>query len=223
MTPAEIAEQLREICPELCDLDLEELAIQQESAFQYLENNKFKGHQIFDYGHVLPIQENEYSYTANLESQLAMDEALARSLELGGDFENLYVSEHSNGADDDIESTIGETSEMGESRNIREDNFDLDLDRMTYEDLQELGEQVGSESKGIPADLISQLPTFKFKPASKKKNKETEECVVCCAEFKVGDELTTLPCAHHYHSKCITRWLEMNKRCPVCQKEVFEE
>lgn len=51
---------------------------------------------------MLSVQENEYSYTANLESQLAMDEAFARALELGDDFENLHFSENSNGAHGNI-------------------------------------------------------------------------------------------------------------------------
>lgn len=42
------------------------------------------------------MQEGESSRNANVESQMALDEALARSLqELGDDFEDFYITEHS--------------------------------------------------------------------------------------------------------------------------------
>jgi hypothetical protein len=36
-------------------------------------------------------------------------------------------------------------------------------------------------------------------------------CVICCEEYKSGTRVATLPCAHQYHSECITTWLKLNK------------
>ncbi|KAI3458189.1 hypothetical protein Pfo_014852 [Paulownia fortunei] len=227
LTPVEIAEYLKDIFPEFGDLDVEEVLLQQESAFLHIQNNR--QHDVeFDYGEpsnrsVFFAPQIQSSHGETTESQLALDEALARALELGDDFNGLHISEPGGSTFDNTGSTLRETPTTGAGQNTRQD--DIDPDRMTYEELQSLGESVGDESKGLPVDLISRLPTFKYKAGflSKKKKKEKEECVICCAEYKKGAELITLPCAHHYHSDCIIHWLQLKKHCPVCQKEVRDE
>ncbi|KAL0452522.1 UNVERIFIED_CONTAM: E3 ubiquitin ligase BIG BROTHER-related [Sesamum latifolium] len=180
MTPAEIAEHLQDICPEFGDLNPEEVLLMQESAFQYIQKNKQNMHMTSGYeetsnSNLVMAHENESSHGSSVEHQLALDEALARALELGDDFNNLYVQEHGTDAVENAGSASTEAPIQGESQNIRQD--EIDPDNMTYEELQLLGESVGSESRGLPADLISRLPTFKYKSGlfSKKKKKEKEE------------------------------------------------
>ncbi|KAL8519388.1 hypothetical protein ACS0TY_010358 [Phlomoides rotata] len=228
MTPDEIAEHLKDIYPEFGDLNTEELLLMQESAFQYLQNNNQNKDTTSRYGEtsrssLVSENENELADEATVKNQLALDEALARALELGDDFNNLYVHEDGVNAVENTRSTVRETPIRCESQTTTQD--DIDPDRMTYEELQHLGESLGSESKGLPPDLISRLPTFRYKAGlfSKKKKKEKEECVICCDGYKNGAKLTTLPCAHQYHSHCITPWLQHNKQCPICQKEVEDE
>ncbi|CAI9268534.1 unnamed protein product [Lactuca saligna] len=102
---------------------------------------------------------------------------------------------------------------------VWEDN--VDLDNMTYEDLIELGEIVGSQSRGLSHEAISLLPISKFKCGFfwRKKSK-VEKCVICQMEYKRGDKQITLPCKHVYHGACGSRWLSINKACPVCYKDV---
>lgn len=45
-------------------------------------------------------------------------------------------------------------------------------------------------------------------------------CAVCRLEFCGEDEVRVLPCKHYYHPECASRWLVINKACPVCSKEV---
>mmetsp|Transcript_74664 Transcript_74664/g.136368 ORF Transcript_74664/g.136368 Transcript_74664/m.136368 type:complete len:321 (+) Transcript_74664:66-1028(+) len=45
-------------------------------------------------------------------------------------------------------------------------------------------------------------------------------CVVCLADFDEGDVARKLPCGHHFHKGCIDRWLQRNKRCPLCMHPV---
>ncbi|MGV7468027.1 RING finger domain-containing protein, partial [Mycobacterium kansasii] len=85
---------------------------------------------------------------------------------------------------------------------------------MTYEQLQSLGESIGNENKGLPDELISQLPTFKYKSGMFSKKKKKEECVICCMVYSSGERLMNLPCAHQYHSECIKRWLKLKKHYP---------
>jgi len=105
---------------------------------------------------------------------------------------------------------------------IWQDN--VDPDNMTYEELLELGEAVGTQSRGLSQDLISLLPTSKYKCGffSRKKSRD-ERCVICQMEYKRGDRRITLPCKHVYHASCGNRWLSINKACPICYTEVFAD
>ncbi|RYR23010.1 hypothetical protein Ahy_B03g068285 [Arachis hypogaea] len=98
----------------------------------------------------------------------------------------------------------------------------IDPDNMTYEELLELGEAVGTQSRGLTQEQISMLPVSKYKCGffSRKKSRD-ERCVICQMEYKRGDKRITLPCKHLYHASCGTRWLSINKACPICYREVF--
>ncbi|KAJ7947546.1 E3 ubiquitin ligase BIG BROTHER-like [Quillaja saponaria] len=100
----------------------------------------------------------------------------------------------------------------------------VDPDSMTYEELLELGEAVGTQSRGLSQELISLLPISKYKCGffSRKKSRD-ERCVICQMEYKRGDKRITLPCKHFYHATCGTRWLSINKACPICYTEVFAD
>ncbi|KAL4310056.1 hypothetical protein GQ457_01G048840 [Hibiscus cannabinus] len=98
----------------------------------------------------------------------------------------------------------------------------VDPDNMTYEELLELGETVGTQSRGLSQELISLLPVSKYKCSlfSRKKSRN-ERCVICQMEYKRGEKQVTLPCKHVYHASCGNRWLSINKACPICYTEVF--
>ncbi|KAL5566617.1 hypothetical protein UlMin_029781 [Ulmus minor] len=105
---------------------------------------------------------------------------------------------------------------------VYQDN--IDPDNMTYEELLELGETVGTQNRGLSQELIALLPVSKYKCSffSRKKSRG-DRCVICQMEYKRGDCRITLPCKHLYHTGCGSRWLSINKACPICYKEVFGE
>ncbi|RDY01495.1 E3 ubiquitin ligase BIG BROTHER, partial [Mucuna pruriens] len=127
-----------------------------------------------------------------------------------------------------------------DSQVIWEDN--IDPDNMTYEvglksELLELGEAVGTQSRGLSQEQISLLPVSKYKCGLffffRKKSRD-ERCVICQMEYKRGDKRITLPCEHVYHASCGNRWLSINKAsylgrrssefaCPMCYTEVFAD
>ncbi|KAI3353142.1 hypothetical protein L3Q82_019695 [Scortum barcoo] len=47
---------------------------------------------------------------------------------------------------------------------------------------------------------------------------------VQCAwkEFKQKDELGICPCKHAFHRKCLIKWLEVRKVCPLCNMPVLQ-
>ncbi|XP_057481397.1 E3 ubiquitin ligase BIG BROTHER-related-like isoform X1 [Actinidia eriantha] len=226
--PAEIAENLKEIFPEFGDLNYEEVLQHQESVYQSLKGNndsnkerRSSSGQSSDSSQ-FSGQEREPSRQESFDSQLALDEAVARSLqELEDNFDDLNISQSSSNATENTEFSSRETPSTSINQTPRGD--DVDPDNMTYEQLQLLEESVGSVNKGLSEQLISRLPYFKYKTGILSKKKEKQECVICCMKFKHGDKLISLPCAHQYHSKCITHWLQLKNNCPVCQNEVSED
>ncbi|PUZ42598.1 hypothetical protein GQ55_9G595300 [Panicum hallii var. hallii] len=107
----------------------------------------------------------------------------------------------------------------GSPQVVWQDN--IDPDNMTYEELLDLGEAVGTQSRGLSQERISLLPVTKYKCGffSRKKTRR-ERCVICQMEYRRGNLQMTLPCKHVYHASCVTRWLSINKVCPVCFAEV---
>ncbi|CAI0412398.1 unnamed protein product [Linum tenue] len=98
----------------------------------------------------------------------------------------------------------------------------VDPDHMTYEELLELGEAVGSQSRGLSQELISLLPVSRYRRCIFARRKSrTERCVICQMEYKRAQKRITLPCKHIYHASCGTKWLSINKACPICYTEVF--
>ena len=121
---------------------------------------------------------------------------------------------------------------------VNEDNDEgVDVDEMTYEELTELGETIGTQSKGLSMAGMAALiqKTYTPGPMGKQSGEggdadmdaddaSNEECAVCCCNFEDGDSLFVLPrCKHEYHAECLTPWVETNKVCPFCKTEIEEE
>ncbi|KAK2994817.1 hypothetical protein RJ640_015776 [Escallonia rubra] len=120
------------------------------------------------------------------------------------------------------EECIPNQESPGTSQVIWQDN--IDPDNMTYEELLDLGEAVGTESRGLSQELINLLPTSKYKSGGFfLRKKSGERCVICQMRYKRGDRQVSLPCKHVYHTECGSKWLSINKTCPVCNIEVFGE
>ena len=95
-------------------------------------------------------------------------------------------------------------------------------EEMTYEQLLALEESNGgSVSRGLTP---SQIYSIKSKVWREKKDtkSQAEQCTICFENFKRLENVKELKkCGHAYHSKCIDKWLEGEKKCPVCKKEVL--
>lgn len=48
------------------------------------------------------------------------------------------------------------------------------------------------------------------------------ECSVCIEEVALGANIAKLPCAHMFHSECITPWLKVQLVCPNCRKHILQ-
>lgn len=95
----------------------------------------------------------------------------------------------------------------------------LDTDAMTYEELCDLGEQVGKVVCGLTDAQTASLPGIKIDSRV-----EGTTCAVCCMEFDLEEDACRLPrCKHVYHRECVEPWFKENKTCPTCKTDVFEE
>lgn len=80
-------------------------------------------------------------------------------------------------------------------------------------------DQQASHVEPATAGQIAALAIVDVKAASTDPALGTT-CVVCLADFDLGDVARKLPCGHHFHRGCIDRWLQRNKRCPLCMHPV---
>jgi len=53
------------------------------------------------------------------------------------------------------------------------------------------------------------------------KASDQDECAVCLEQFKAGETLVHLPCAHRFHVRCLVPWLENNAHCPCCRMGII--
>ncbi|CAL0317913.1 unnamed protein product [Lupinus luteus] len=81
-------------------------------------------------------------------------------------------------------------------------------------------------TEGLFSDESSQHDTHDHPLISMVKFSELDEkdkvpnCPICMEEFKDDDEASKLPCNHTYCYKCILRWINNKKTCPVCRLEL---
>jgi len=74
---------------------------------------------------------------------------------------------------------------------------------------------VDNDSSSVSVSATTQI--------SKQALKQTPQCVVCCADFEAGEELSQLPgCGHLFHDSCISEWLHRAANCPICRCSLCE-
>merc|ERR1712129_306992 len=88
-------------------------------------------------------------------------------------------------------------------------------------------QQEEKQNHGLSEQIIRSLPTYEYKQSKKTKqnmedaDEEGESCRICLQEFKVGDEMRTLPCFHSFHRECVDQWLHINTKCPICKHSLL--
>lgn len=91
------------------------------------------------------------------------------------------------------------------------------LDNMTYEELLALEEKMGNVKKGFSEKEKYNLPVVVY---SKKWFKNQDNCVICLNDFQEKEKVMKLGCDHIFHVDCMKDWLENNKKCPLCKKDI---
>lgn len=97
----------------------------------------------------------------------------------------------------------------------------VDVDNMTYEELLELGEQIGQvKDKGLKPEEIAKLSV---QTISKKADiPAVERCCICLEEFQLLEVIRPLTCSHTYHKSCIDKALGIKNECPICRRPAIK-
>lgn len=75
--------------------------------------------------------------------------------------------------------------------------------------------------EGVERPMLSSSTAEKLPEASCSKDLQGESCSICITVFEKASSTAVLPCGHHFHRHCISRWLTEHRGvCPLCGKEV---
>ncbi len=93
------------------------------------------------------------------------------------------------------------------------------LDDMSYDRLLQLFGD-GGENRGASSETITSLPVSTIVDPERELPMDKRQCCICLEDFCQGEERTSLPCLHGFHTACVNRWLSSNGSCPVCKTSV---
>ena len=134
-----------------------------------------------------------------------------------------FIDDYNDDFNDDYNNDIINNEDLQEELAIRAveqqilDELCPNPDAMSYEQLLQLEDNLGSVNKGLTSEQIDKLPLTTFK---KKKFTENFQCIICMEEFQEKEKVKLLPCGHIFHDNCIKQWLLNQKTCPFCKDEI---
>jgi hypothetical protein len=88
----------------------------------------------------------------------------------------------------------------------------MNFDAFITQFLNQMGEHSGPAP--APETRINSIPTVKV---TAEQARDNLQCAICMDDFKENDEAKRLPCSHHFHAECISRWLRLHGTCPTCR------
>jgi len=74
-----------------------------------------------------------------------------------------------------------------------------------------------------PREVLEAIKVINLDMSDLKGMRQTPQCVICCADFEIGEQLSLLPgCGHLFHGECVQQWLERASNCPICRQDLLE-
>lgn len=105
--------------------------------------------------------------------------------------------------------TIGEGASLSDIRTLPKYRYCQSNAVGTLKDCEK------QEANLIALSESSNMPTLAL-------DLEDSECCICLHTYVDGVELCTLPCNHHFHHRCIRKWLRINATCPLCKFNIIQ-
>ncbi|KAL1202445.1 putative E3 ubiquitin-protein ligase HIP1 [Cardamine amara subsp. amara] len=104
----------------------------------------------------------------------------------------------------------------------------LDIEDMSYEELLDLSDQIGTVKTGLSEEDITDLlkrRTSLWTRINLEKapstDLETDSCIICQENYMNQVKIATLDCMHDYHVECLKKWLVIKNVCPICKSEAL--
>ncbi|CAI8593234.1 unnamed protein product [Vicia faba] len=103
----------------------------------------------------------------------------------------------------------------------------LNIEDMSYEELLALGESIGSVNTSLSEETITALLKTKSYRISinleelPSDDQESDTCIICQEYFEIQENIGVLACEHVFHVGCITQWLLIKNKCPICKSEAL--
>jgi len=89
--------------------------------------------------------------------------------------------------------------------------------------MQAGGANEGEAAPQISAATASQIAALPVERFSANESDDPEAtCSICLTEYTDGSMMRRLPCGHDFHRRCVDKWLQRNKRCPLCIHAIDE-
>jgi len=137
-------------------------------------------------------------------------------------------------------SNVGNVGNVGNDRNSSNQTY---LESASLHNIQNMIDSILGSIPNIPGELSIEFPINNRVPMEQplnsiesinnqsylipvnEANKETyihEECSICNINYREGDIIRKFDrCPHFFHYKCIDRWLNTHKNCPVCTVNII--
>eukprot|EP00931_Biecheleriopsis_adriatica_P124320 TRINITY_DN99452_c0_g1_i1.p1 TRINITY_DN99452_c0_g1~~TRINITY_DN99452_c0_g1_i1.p1 ORF type:complete len:313 (+),score=52.53 TRINITY_DN99452_c0_g1_i1:63-1001(+) len=72
-------------------------------------------------------------------------------------------------------------------------------------------------NEAAPKGTLEKLPIVSHEELG-----EDAQCSICLEDFGPSKEIRKTPCGHSFHAECLGNWLNVNRKCPLCRKDVTE-
>jgi len=79
----------------------------------------------------------------------------------------------------------------------------------------------GKPRGGSKAEIEEHVKAHVVEPPHSE-DEEPDSCAICLDDLCVGTCVSKLSCGHCFHEPCASKWLGINKSCPVCKLCITE-
>lgn len=81
-------------------------------------------------------------------------------------------------------------------------------------------EEALTQRRGLFEETITEIEEFTWPHHDSNIAGRQTTCMICLADFELGQKCRKLPCSHVFHQNCVDEWLRRCTDCPICKANV---